>query len=102
MDTISIPETLTDGSTELARVFREPNGRLFFAVRTDVLLTSSADPAVFGLLVADLAQHIANCLEGRVGTDAGLLTRAEIFDRIRDFAIAELQRPTSPVLRVSS
>jgi len=102
METISIPETLPEGSTEIARIFREPSGRLFFVVRTDMLLTSSADPAAFGLLVADLAQHIANCLEGHVGTDEGLLSRAEIFERIRDFAIAELQQPTSPVLRVTS
>lgn len=76
---------------DIVIVIREPSGDFAYAVNAGVLLKRTPDPALWGIMIADLVQHVVNALEGRLGTAEGKMSREEIFQRVTDVLLKELQ-----------
>lgn len=87
---------------EMVIIVREPDGNFDYAVNAGVLLERTPDPALWGIMIADLVQHVVNALEGKLGTAAGLMSREEIFQRITDVLLKELQSNQKHAKRVTN
>jgi len=85
-DQMPIPDAAkTDPrSVEMMRVWIAHEGH-HVSLRTDIW----DDPAYWGVMLADLAGHIANAYQQQTSTD-----RDEILERIRAYLDAEFDRPT--------
>lgn len=82
-------------------VIREPDGNFAYVVNAGVLYKRVPDPAIWGVMIADLVQHVTNALEGKLGTKEGPMPRAEIFQRITDVLLKELQSNQHHAKRVT-
>jgi|SRR5579864_352126 len=85
-DQMPIPDAATTDSNlvEMLRVWIAHQGQ-HVSLRTDVW----DDPAYWGVMLADLAGHIANAYHQQTGAD-----REEILERVRAYMDAEFDRPT--------
>jgi hypothetical protein len=83
-------------------VIREPDGSFAYAVNAGVLYKRVPDPAIWGIMIADLVQHVTNALEGKLGTAKGPMPREEIFQRITDVLLKELQSNEKHAARVTN
>jgi hypothetical protein len=97
---LPVPAAMDEGSTEIVRIFRQPDGKHVFVVRGPQK-GDSVDPAGWGIIAVDLLQHAANSLE-RIGlaTEDGPLSREDILDRMKVFFDAEWGDPTDEVRRL--
>ena len=86
---------------EVARVVIDDQERLVFV--TDSLLGQNEDPTcAWGMLLADLTNHIANCLQDQLKKiDGSRVTREEIVKAIRLSFNDELDDPTDVVERMT-
>jgi len=85
-DEMPIPDAAKSDpkSVEMLRVWIAHQGQ-HVSLRTDVW----DDPAYWGIMLADLAGHIANAYHQQTGAD-----REEILERVREYMEAEFDRPT--------
>jgi len=90
---IPIDSRLPADSEEIVRIFRRPDGKLFFMVQR--MPFEDADPATWGLILVDLAHHVANSMEKN-----GPVPIADILARIREIETAEWADRTDTVERV--
>ncbi|MEX2217202.1 MAG: DUF5076 domain-containing protein [Phycisphaerales bacterium] len=74
-------------AVEIARIWATPGGPQSFSLRPD----ASGDPAAWGLLLVDVARHVANALSE---DDTG---RAAVLARIRSGFDAEWEGPTTEI-----
>lgn len=83
---LKVPEEVTSDANaqEVARAW-VANGGLVCALRP----TAWEDGQSWGLVLADLARHVANALQETSGIDA-----AETLDQIQSVFFAELNEPT--------
>ena len=98
---MNLREKLGEGE-EVVIVIREPDGNFTYAVNASVLYKRVPDPAIWGILIADLVQHVTNALEGRIGSPSGVMPRDEIFQRITDTLLKELQSNEKHAKRVTN
>jgi hypothetical protein len=78
------PALRDDKSYEIARVWVAQK-----AEHSSLLIGTWDDPVAWGIVLADLARHVANGYEQDKGLD-----RSQTLQRIRSAIIAELDRPT--------
>jgi hypothetical protein len=77
------------GAVEVLSAWLKSDGRNTVALRPDAF----PDPAMWGLLLADIARHVANALHEAGGDEA-----MNVLGRIREGIIAELDHPTDAPL----
>lgn len=84
---LGIPEKARrdKGSAELIRVWVTPDSAVHVSIRTDVW----KDPAAYGIVLADLARHIANGFQQTQGANLD-----ESLSRIIEGFTAEINSPT--------
>jgi len=75
-----------DGATEILRIWKNPDNL------TITLKTTWSDPGAWGLVLADLARHVANAYESE-----GVQSAKSAERQIRAALLAELESPTSDV-----
>lgn len=85
---LEIPEKARKdkGSAELLRVWvTPPDGAIHVVIKTDVW----SDPAAYGIVLADLARHIANGFHQTQGMNI-----SEALNRVAEGFSAEINSPT--------
>lgn len=91
-----------EGLREVIRVFARDDGH-FFAVRIDPSHAPDIDPGCWGLVLVDLAHHVANCLvrkELRARSEDGSeeeLTHERILEVMHGYFEAEWRDRTDEV-----
>jgi hypothetical protein len=68
-----------------------PDGDFDVKINPGPIMELRPDPAIWGISLADLVQHITNAIEGRIGTDSGVMSREAIFKRIEEVMLVELR-----------
>jgi len=100
IDEISIPARVEDGSTECVRILVQPSGGNVFLLRHNVW--EDADPGAWGMIAVDLLRHAARAMEDLdIELDGKRQTREELFERMREIFLAEIDHPTAPSERLT-
>ncbi len=85
---------------EILRVIDDKeSGKLLVVL--DVFGLDTPDPGGWGILLVDVANHVANALEGRLGTPDGEVSRDEILARIKELFDKEWAKRTDAARRLT-
>ena len=99
IDELTLPVALPDGSRELLRILREPDGYLAILLAHPTREVP-ADPGMWGIIAVDLMRHAANMLNDiGVANQTGRVSKEHILGRMKELFDKEWDRPTDEARR---